>query len=315
MLDLKRLRVLREVAARGSFSAAAEALYVSQSAVSQQISTLEAEVGVPLLVRLRGGPVLTDAGELLLSHAEIAIGRLEQAERELAELSGLESGELRLVSFPSASATLITEAASIFTQRHPDVRLSLTEGEPENSIPQLKRGEHDLAVVYDFDQGPFEEDRDVELQLLLTEKLHVALPADHPLAGRKEIELCDLDREPWLCGNATTSCRAMTVQSCRSANFEPDIAFESNDYNVLKSLVAAGLGVTLLPNLALAQTTPGLAIVPVAHQAPERRVWAATPAAGARGRATKAMLSVLAEVGDEFARRAAGTVPQAAAAA
>jgi DNA-binding transcriptional LysR family regulator len=314
MLDLKRLRVLREVAARGSFSAAAEALYVSQSAVSQQVATLEAEVGVPLLLRLRGGPVLTDAGELLLSHAEIAIARLELAERELANLSELESGELRLVSFPSASATLITEAASIFTQRHPDVRLSLVEGEPEDSIPQLKRGEHDLAIVFDFDLQPLEPDRDLELRPLLTEKLHVALPADHPLAGREAIELCDLDRDLWLCGNSTTSCRDMTVRSCRSANFEPDVAFESNDYNVLKSLVAAGLGVTLLPDLALAQTTPGLVVVPVAHQAPERRIWAATLAAGARSRATEAMLSVLTEVGAEFARRGAPTPPIAAAA-
>jgi DNA-binding transcriptional LysR family regulator len=303
MLDLKRLRVLREVAARGSFSAAAEALYVSQSAVSQQVATLEAEVGVPLLLRLRGGPVLTDAGELLLSHAEIAIARLELAERELANLSELESGELRLVSFPSASATLIT-----------DVRLSLVEGEPEDSIPQLKRGEHDLAIVFDFDLQPLEPDRDLELRPLLTEKLHVALPADHPLAGREAIELCDLDRDPWLCGNSTTSCRDMTVRSCRSANFEPDVAFESNDYNVLKSLVAAGLGVTLLPDLALAQTTPGLVVVPVAHQAPERRIWAATLAAGARSRATEAMLSVLTEVGAEFARRGAPTRPIAAAA-
>lgn len=315
MLDLKRLRVLREVAACGSFSAAAEVLYVSQSAVSQQISTLEAEVGVPLLVRLRGGPALTDAGELLVSHAEIAIGRLEQAERELAELSGLESGQLRLVSFPSASATLITDAASIFTRRHPAVRLSLSEGEPEDSIPQLKRGEHDLAVVYDFDLNPLEKDRDIELRLLLTEQLHVALAADHPLAGREEIELCDLDQEPWLCGNTTTSCRAMTVQSCRSANFEPDIAFESNDYNVLKSLVAAGLGVTLLPDLALAQTIPGLVVLPVAHQAPERRVLAATLAAGARSRATEAMVSVLDEVGSEFAGRASAAVASAAAVA
>ena len=179
MLDLKRLRVLREVAERASFSAAAEALYVSQSAVSQQVTALEAETGTQLLLRLRSGPVLTDAGELLVCHADAAIARLEQAERELAELDGLAGGELRLISFPSASATVVTAAASVFRDRHPEIRLSLTEGDPEDSIPQLKRGAHDLAVLYDFELHPFESDRDLELRPLLTEEMHVALPPDH----------------------------------------------------------------------------------------------------------------------------------------
>jgi DNA-binding transcriptional LysR family regulator len=302
MLDLKRLRALREVAARGSFSGAAEALYVSQSAVSQQIAALEAEVGVPLLLRLRSGPVLTDAGSLLVGHADVAIARLEQAERELVELSGLARGEVRMVSFPSASATIVTAAASRFGELHPEIRLSLVEGDPEDSIPALKRGEHDLAIVFDFTLNPFQEDPDLELRPLLTERMHVALPADHRLAGEDEIELCDLDSDPWLCGNATTSCREMTVRSCRSANFEPDVSFESNDYGVLKSLVAAGLGVTLLPDLALIQPTPGMVVRPVAHQAPERRVWAATLAAGSPSRATEAMLDVLAEVSAGYQR-------------
>ncbi|HKJ35792.1 MAG TPA: LysR family transcriptional regulator [Solirubrobacterales bacterium] len=312
MLDLKRLRVLREVAALGSFSAAAESLFVSQSAVSQQVSALEAEVGVPLLVRLRSGPVLTDAGRLLVGHGDAAIARLEQAERELVELSGLARGEIRMVSFPSASATIVTAAASRFSDLHPEIRLSLGEGDPEDSIPALKRGEHDLAVVYDFTLNQFEDDPDLELQPLLTEQMHVALGADHPLAGEEQIELCDLDSDPWLCGNTTTTCREMTVRSCRSANFEPDVAFESNDYGVVKSLVAAGLGVSLLPDLALVQPTPGLVIRPVAHQAPERRVWAATLTAGSRSRATEAMLDVLATVSAEFDRTAA---PAAAVAA
>lgn len=303
MLDLKRLNVLRAVAEHGSFSAAAEALFVSQSAVSQQVAALEAEVGVQLLVRLRTGPVLTDAGELLVSHADAALCRLDQAERELKELSGLESGELRMVSFPSASATIVTEAAAKFSRMYPEIRLRLAEADPEDSIPALRRGNHDLAVAYDFDMHQFEHDSDLELRLLLAERMHVALPHDHRLAGEAEIELCDLDDDSWLCGNSTTSCRLMTVNACRSASFEPDVAFESNDYNVLKGLVAAGLGVTLLPDLTLAQPTPGMVIRPVAHQAPERRVWAVTLAAGSRSRATEAMLDILAEVGESYRER------------
>jgi len=137
MLDLKRLRVLRAVAEHGSFSAAADELYVSQSAVSQQIANLEAEVGEPLVLRLRGGPVLTDAGRVLVAHAESAMARLEQAERDLASLSGLETGELRMVSFASASATVVTEAISRFRDAHPGIRISLTEAEPEEALPAL----------------------------------------------------------------------------------------------------------------------------------------------------------------------------------
>ena len=156
MLDLKRLRVLREVAEQGSFSAAAETLFVSQSAISQQISALEREVGTPLLLRLRAGPVLTDAGKLLVSHADAAICRLEQAERELGELNGLGSGELRMVSFSSASATIVAAAARRFAGLHPEIRLSLSEAEPEDSLCQLRRGEFDIALAFDFELAPLE---------------------------------------------------------------------------------------------------------------------------------------------------------------
>jgi DNA-binding transcriptional LysR family regulator len=183
------------------------------------------------------------------------------------------------------------------------VRLSLSEGDPEDSIPALKRGAHDLAVVYDFELQPFAEDRDLELFPLLTERMHVGVSADHPLASRGGIELCDLDSDRWLCGTTTTTCRELTMRSCRSAGFEPDVAFESNDYNVIMSLVAAGLGVTLLPDLALARPMPGLVIVPVLPEAPVRRVWAATLAVGSRSQATDAMLEVLREVSASFEAR------------
>ncbi len=303
MLDLKRLRVLREVATQGSFSGAADSLYVSQSAISQQIAALEAEAGVQLLVRLRGGPVLTEAGELLVSHADAAICRLEQAERELAELSGLGSGEIRLVSFPSASATIVIAAASEFRKSHPDVRLTLTEGEPEGSLPELKRGGHDVAVVYDFELNPFSPDRDLEMVPLLTEQMHVIVSAEHPRArdGAAGIRLEELAGEPWLCGTTNGSCRELTLRSCQRAGFEPDVAFESNDYNVIQSLVAAGMGVTLLPDLALGTPNPGVRVLPVLPEPPVRRVWAVTLLAGSRSGATDAMVASLTAAGADFA--------------
>lgn len=296
MLDLKRLRILREVSCKGSFSAAAEALYVSQSAVSQQIAALESEVGVPLLLRLREGPVLTDAGELLVSHGDAAIARLEQAERELGELAGLRTGELRMISFPSASATIATAAASTFAARFPDVRLSLFEAEPEEALPRLKRGEHDIALLYDFELNPFEPDRDLELRPLLTEEMHLAVPEGHRLAGRKSARLEELADEHWLCGASNGSCRELTLRSCALAGFTPDVTFETNDYNVMFGLVGAGLGVTLLPDLAFSSLKPGVVVLDVEPEPPVRRVWAATLNAGARSGAAEAMLDVLSEV-------------------
>lgn len=296
MLDLKRLRVLREVAERGSFSAAADSLYVSQSAISQQISALEAEVGTPLLLRLRSGPILTDAGTLLVSHGDAAICRLEQAERELDELRGLGSGELRLVSFSSASATIGAAAARRFAELHPEIRLSLAEEEPEDSIGRLKRGEFDIALAFDFELYPFEADRDLEMTHLLDERMHVALPREHQLAGRRSIHLSELSEDRWLCGSGETSCRQLTLRSCEQAGFTPDVAYESNDYTVMLALVAAGMGVTLVPDLAMLIPTPDVPILEIEPEAPIRRVWATTLDAGARSSATDAMVDILADV-------------------
>lgn len=303
MLDLKRLRVLREVAHRRSFSGAAEALFVSQSAISQQVSNLEAEVGVPLLLRLREGPVLTEAGEVLIGHADAAIARLEQAETELDQLTGLRRGGLRMCSFPSASATIGTEASSRFRRQFPEVALSLGEDDPEDSIPALKRGEYDVAIVYDFELHPFDEDPDLTLTPLLSERMHLVLPPEHELAERDSVELSELREEAWLGGARGGSCRELTVLSCLMAGFEPEISFETSDYNVMQSMIASGLGVTLLPDLALAFRHPGVAVVSICPTAPTRRVWAVTLTSGSRSAATESMVEVLADVAGEFAEK------------
>ena len=303
MLDIKRLRILREVAAQGSFSAAADALFLSQSAVSQQIATLEKEVGMQLLDRARGGPKLTDAGRVLVGHAEAAIARLDEAERELAAIAGLEGGELRLASFPSASATVLTEAVSVFHRRHPKVRLSIAEAEPEQSLPRLKGGELDLALSFDYPSVPSAPDRDLELTLLLTESMHLALPKKHPLAERRVVPLAELSEERWLCGSRPSSCGEVVFRACRDAGFEPQVGFESDDYHVTQGFIAAGLGFTLLPDLALPTLRSDLVVRATDPPAPQRRVWAATRAEGARSQATEEMLSILVEVGESLARR------------
>ena len=302
MLDLKRLRVLSEVARQRSFSAAADTLYLSQSAVSQQVATLEKEVGLDLLERTTNGPKLTDAGQVLVTHADAAIARLEEAEHEVAAIAGLEGGELRIASFPTASVGLLTDALSEFRSTHPNVELKVTEAEPEESLPLLRAAEIDLAIVFDYSTLPEDGgDRDVERTLLLSESMYVALPRDHPLAKSKRVPLAKLADEAWLRGVGSSSCGEVIVQACRDAGFEPRIAFESDEYQVLEGYVAAGLGFTLLPDLALPTLHRDLVVRPTEPEAPERRVWAATRAKGARSLASEAMVANLTSVGETVA--------------
>lgn len=286
--------MLREVIASGSFSAAAESLHLSQSAVSQQIAVLEREVGIPLLERTTDGPKLTAAGQALMEHGDAVICRLEEAERELAQIAGLEGGRLRLASFPTASATLMTRALSLFRQRFPKVELEFSEDEPEDSFPALKRGDFDLAVVFDYPAFPLDFSRDVEAEMIYEEPMRVALPPGHPLAAAKSVRIADLANEDWLCGALPSSCRDQVIGLCREAGFEPKISFQSEDYEVIKGFVAGGLGVTILPELAGGH--PGIELRTVRGQKPVRRVYAVTRESEVRSPAAEQMLGVLREV-------------------
>src|SRR5215216_6707267 len=224
MLDVRRLRVLQEVVARGSFSAAAESLHLSQSAVSQHVAVLE---------RTSDGPKLTSAGEALMAHGDAVMCRLEEAERELAQIAGLEGGRLRLASFVTASATLMTRALSLFRQRFPKVEMEFTEDDPERSFPGVKRGDFDLAVVFDYPAFPLDFSRDVEAELIYEEQMSVALPPGHPLAAAKSVRISDLADEDWLCGALPSSCVDQIFKLCHEAGFEPKISFRSEDYEVI----------------------------------------------------------------------------------
>ena len=213
------MRVLREVVTSGSFSAAADALHLSQSAVSQQVAALEREVGLQLLERTSEGPRLTPAGERLVEHADAVITRLGEAERELAEIAGLEGGRLRLVSFPTASATLMTQAMSELRRRHPRIELHFAEGESEDSVPAVKRGDYDLALAFDFVAFPEDFGRDTDSELIFTDPMRVALPPGHPLAQMETVDLSALADEEWLCGEAPSSCRAHVINACRAAGW------------------------------------------------------------------------------------------------
>jgi DNA-binding transcriptional LysR family regulator len=301
MLDPRRLRVLREVATRGSFAAAAEALSFTQSAVSQQIAALERETGTRLVERGVRPVRLTDAGRTLLAHAEAVLARLDEAEQELGEIARLRRGRLRLASFPTAIATLVPHAVALFSQRHPDVDLTVIDDHGQGLIPRLARWELDLALIYEHEALP-EPDVELERTHLLDDPFDLVLPDGHRLAGRAAVALEELADETWIGGAPNSAYGAIVLHSCRAAGFEPRFAFGSDDYNAVQAFVAVGLGVAILPHLALDFVRPGLRRVPLTVP-PVRHITAARLAASYRSAATASMLSVLKETADAFIAR------------
>jgi molybdate transport repressor ModE-like protein len=299
MLDVRRMRVLREVAARGSFSAAAEALSFTQSAVSQHVAALEREAGTQLVERRRSGVRLTEAGRVLVGHADAILARIECAEEDLAALAGLRGGRLRLMSFQSGGATLAPRAVAAFHERHPGVELSMLEAEPDEAGERLRAGDVDVALVYDHESTPGLLAPGLELCHLLDDRYDAILPARHELAGRARLSLADLAGEQWVASTSLCGCRQITETMCREAGFEPRVAFEADDTMAAQALVAAGVGVALLPQLALTTVHPGVVARRLAN-APARRIWAARLEGAYASPASDAMLQTLEDVAEEF---------------
>jgi DNA-binding transcriptional LysR family regulator len=293
------MRVLREVATQGSFSAAAEALSFTQSAVSQQVAALEREAGTKLVERGARGIRLTPAGHALVSHADAILSRLDDAEQELAAIAGLRGGRLRTASFQSAGATLVPRALAEFHRRHPEVDLSASTAELPEAHEQLRAGEIDVAIVMDFEAQPLLFS-DIETEHLLNDAYYVALPSSHRLADRPRVALADLAEEDWINSCPGTSCDQVVLGACRAAGFDPRVVIQCDENDQMQACVAGGLGVALWPQLALAHVRPGVTVKPVAGAQVERRVHAATAAGSFRSPATEAMLSILRETADEF---------------
>jgi DNA-binding transcriptional LysR family regulator len=305
MLDVKRLRILKAVAEEGSFSAAAEALSYTQSAISQQIAALEREAGTTLVDRSARGIRLTDAGRALVVHSDAILARLSAAEAELEAIAGLRGGRLRLAAFQTAGATLVPLAVARFSKQHPGVELSFTEFEPEDAFPRLKAGEIDIALTFDYSTLPSGFERnghagELERIHLLDDPMYVVLAEDHPLAGKKSLKLQDFAGEAWVQGCPATSCGVMHLRACQAAGFDPRVAFESDDYNIVQGLVAAGVAVSLLPDLALTNLRNDVVIRDLGRQAPVRQVYAATLAGGFRSPAVDAMLGILTDAAEDY---------------
>jgi DNA-binding transcriptional LysR family regulator len=292
MLDVRRLRMLRELSERGTIAATAEALGYSPPAVSQHLAALERQAGVALLERQGRRVALTPAARLLVSRTERVLAELEAAEAELAAGDGEVHGSVRLAAFPTAAATIVPPAMAIFAARHPGAEVLLAELEPEDALPALKLGEADVAVIHEYDFSPRGDEPSVELTPLVVDELFVAVPADHPAAG-DEISVQALAGEPWIAGYVDTACHRVVTTVCRATGFEPRIVTQTNDFRVVLALVAAGQGVAIVPGLAIDGPPAGVCLARAVERPIERRVLAAVRAGGGARPGVIALLDAL----------------------
>ncbi|MFC6983990.1 LysR family transcriptional regulator [Streptomyces cirratus] len=276
MIEARHLRVLRAVAGTGSFSAAARELGCTQPAVSQQMKALEQSAGTPLLIRTGREMRLTQAGEALVRHAAGILAGLTAAEEEVAAIAGLRAGRVRLVSFPSGSSTLVPTALAAMRGEHPGTRISLVEAEPPRSVEMLREGDCDVALAFRYgaSAGPAVEWEDLVVRPLLTDRLVGLVPEAHRLAGAERVGMAELAGEPWIAG--CPRCRRHLVEVCEEVGFTPRIDFATDDYPAVVGLVGAGLGVAVLPELAVESVRAKGVSTVVVEPAVEREVVALT---------------------------------------
>jgi DNA-binding transcriptional LysR family regulator len=281
MLDLRRLRLLRDLEVRGTIGAVARALDYTPSAVSQQLTALEREAGVPLLRRAGRGVVLTEAARVLAGHAEQLLAGVEEAEADLAAASGEVAGTVRVAAFQTAALHLVAPAMAAVTAAHPAVRVEVAESELEDALTALRVGTADLLVGDEYAGQPRPRPPGLRREPLLTEEVRLVLPAAHPLAARRRVPLAALRDSPWAAAQPGTGHREMIVRACRVlGGFEPDLRHRSNDLLILLELVRSGGAVALLPDLVGAEADPSVAVRALAEGSVTRDLFLLSRAAG-----------------------------------
>jgi molybdate transport repressor ModE-like protein len=293
MEHLRAVRVLCEIDAQGSFSAAARSLGVSQSAVSQHVSSLEQRLGQALVERGTRPAGLTEAGHAVARHGRAALTRLDSAEQELAEIAGRRAGRLRFGSFPSALATFVPRALAGFRRALPGTSLTVVDDHLQRLLPRLEDGELDVALVYEHPDLPVRSARPLRSVFLLEDEFRLVLPEGHPLGSRPVTGLAALAGEPWIGGLPGAAWFRIVRESCRKAGFEPDVHFASDDYVAVQAFVAAGLGVALVPGLAVEAPLAGTTVARVHGPVPSRRVVAVRPEDAFPAPAGQAMVDAL----------------------
>ena len=296
MLELRRLRLLRELSERGTIAAVADALQFTPSAVSQQLAILEREVGVPLLERAGRGVRLTDAALVLVEHADALLERAALAEADLAAAAGTVTGRGRIAAFQSVSLRLAAPAMEALARDAPRLRCELLEAEPEQALPALALGDVDLVLGDEWQHQPWRLPAGLERHELLRDPVNLVLPARHPAARRHKdaVPLAELAGEAWTTGHVGMAWEELTQRTCRQhGGFDPDIRHRTNDAIVSLALVARGLAVTLLPDLALPGRLPGIALRRIAEAPLERAIFAVTRSSDAARPSTRALLAAI----------------------
>ncbi|GIG62271.1 LysR family transcriptional regulator [Longispora fulva] len=277
MIDVQRLRVLREVARHGSFSRAAEALLFTPSAVSQQIAALERTLGARVVERSTRGVVLTAPGRLLVEAADAITAELSHAQEQIDRLASGRAA-LTVATFTSGGRELLPAALTRFVAAHPDVELTVLEGEPEVALPWVREGRADLALSYHFGGPPPVRAGDrsgLTWTPVQDDPLWIVVPRGHPLAGRESAHLTELAGDRWVLGCSKT--RAILDGYAALAGFEPHILAATTDYFFAQSLVAAGVGVALIPWIALLPPGGEVAVLAVEQPRPVRHIGVVTP--------------------------------------
>ena len=290
MLDARRLRALRAVAAHGSIAAAATSLGYTPSAVSQSIAAMERYLDLQLMERTSRGVTLTDAGLRLVEHADVILAHLDAAEREARDLTKDHALELCLGTLPSAAA-VVARAAMELLETHPGAQLRIVDADPVRSLAGLRSGELDVALTYAYDGVDVERPRWLHETPLLDDPILAVLPEHHALAGEGDLRLADLSREPFIV-EPRPDPRAFSIVACQAAGFSPAIAAYSSDYDVTLALVADGLGVALVPMMAM-RDMPGVVAHRLVGPALKRQLLAATRVGGARTPGVAALLGAL----------------------
>ncbi|GAB3973499.1 LysR family transcriptional regulator [Actinoallomurus acanthiterrae] len=290
MLDVRRMLILRTVVTSGSVTAAAANLGYTPSAVSQQVAALEKQAGTALLERVGRGVRPTAAGRLLTEHAAVIGRQVAEAETALADLRAGRTGRLAIHYFATAGATLMAPALARFRQSIPGVRVDLTMTDPEDPLPELTRGEADLAIVV---RAPDAHHEGVHLAHLMDDPYRAVLPKGHRLADRRVLDLADLADEPWVGSERPGPCLDVLLGGCAAAGFSPRFAVESADYATAQGFVAAGLGISLIPALGLANRHPGVVVRKVRGPEPVRTIHAAVRKTSLGDPALDGMLTAL----------------------
>lgn len=278
MVELKHLRTFREVALKGSFSDAAEALAFTQPAVSQHIGKLESALGgVRLLERDARGVRPTAAGEVLLRHAETVLEQVRRAEREVLDAAGVAKASLRVGAFPTVAAGLVPPAFKAMRDDDPRLELDLRVVEEGPALDELAAGRLDLVTLTESSLRPAAQRPGLRYEHVYEDQMLVALPSDHRLARQSAVSLADLAREAWFtpCLEGTCSDSNIVLRACREAGFDPDIRLTSDDYQAIQGMVASGMGVALIPGLAGGAARHDLVVRPVAGRPPTRSILAA----------------------------------------